>query len=268
MQRSAVPQAVTGTFFQATQPVSGSLTANAGTNLNTSLLALEGGGNLAAAKVDLDVLAGTVVAGHLVCFVNNVPAVSQSGTWNVTVNAALPAGTNLLGKVGLDQTTPGTTNAVAVQSPSDNVVSLALSNSTVGYTANQCLGGKLTLTNCLRINNGVALLESINVCDLDKQNAPLTLVFFGSNPSGTYNDHSTFSLSAGDLSKVIGSCSIGASNYLQIGNDRSVATLPALGLELQGTGGNQNLYALLMTTGTPTYTTASSVSINFGLLDS
>lgn len=41
-------------------------------------------------------------------------AVTQSGTWNVTVNSAIAAGTNLLGKVGLDQTTPGTTNAVAI----------------------------------------------------------------------------------------------------------------------------------------------------------
>ena len=32
----------------------------------------------------------------------------------VGVNTALPAGTNLLGKVGLDQTTPGTTNAVSL----------------------------------------------------------------------------------------------------------------------------------------------------------
>lgn len=38
---------VSGTFWQATQPVSGTLTANAGTNLNTSALALETGGNLA-----------------------------------------------------------------------------------------------------------------------------------------------------------------------------------------------------------------------------
>lgn len=42
---SAVP--VTGTFWQTTQPVSGAVTANAGTNLNTSALALETGGNLA-----------------------------------------------------------------------------------------------------------------------------------------------------------------------------------------------------------------------------
>ena len=37
-----------------TQPVSGSVTANAGTNLNTSTLALETGGNLASVKTDAD----------------------------------------------------------------------------------------------------------------------------------------------------------------------------------------------------------------------
>lgn len=31
------------------------------------------------------------------------------------VQAAIPAGTNIIGKVGIDQTTPGTTNAVAVR---------------------------------------------------------------------------------------------------------------------------------------------------------
>jgi hypothetical protein len=38
---SGVTQPVSGTFWQATQPVSGTITANAGTNLNTSLLALD-----------------------------------------------------------------------------------------------------------------------------------------------------------------------------------------------------------------------------------
>lgn len=33
---------------------------------------------------------------------------------SLATNVALPAGTNILGKVGIDQTTPGTTNAVAV----------------------------------------------------------------------------------------------------------------------------------------------------------
>ena len=47
-------------LLNATLTVNGSVTANAGTNLNTSALALETGGNLAAAKADLDTLAGVV----------------------------------------------------------------------------------------------------------------------------------------------------------------------------------------------------------------
>lgn len=37
------------------------------------------------------------------------------GTIATAVAAATPAGTNLIGKVGIDQTTPGTTNAVSIQ---------------------------------------------------------------------------------------------------------------------------------------------------------
>jgi hypothetical protein len=50
-------------LLNATLTVNGSITANAGTNLNTSALALETGGNLAAAKADLDTLAGIVSGG-------------------------------------------------------------------------------------------------------------------------------------------------------------------------------------------------------------
>lgn len=43
----------------------------------------------------------------------NLHTVLDSGTLTSITNA-LPAGTNLLGKMGVDQTTPGTTNAVAI----------------------------------------------------------------------------------------------------------------------------------------------------------
>lgn len=46
--------AVSSDSFPTTQAVSGTVTANAGTNLNTSALALESGGNLAAIKADVD----------------------------------------------------------------------------------------------------------------------------------------------------------------------------------------------------------------------
>lgn len=80
------PVAVTGTFWQATQPISGTVTANIGT---ISTIATE---------ATLSTLNGKVTA---------------CNTGAVTISSALPAGANVIGKVSIDQTTPGTTNLVA-----------------------------------------------------------------------------------------------------------------------------------------------------------
>src|SRR6185437_4479921 len=60
------------------------------------------------------------------------------GTTNgVQVNAALPAGTNIIGKTGIDQTTPGTTNGVVVEAAtvggatSFHLIAAATNNSTL-----------------------------------------------------------------------------------------------------------------------------------------
>lgn len=53
--------------------------------------------------------AGSAIAGKV-----GIDQTTPGTTNGVQVNAALPAGTNLLGKVGIDQTTPGTTNGVQI----------------------------------------------------------------------------------------------------------------------------------------------------------
>lgn len=95
--------------------VTGSVTANAGTNLNTSALALESGGNLAAAATSLAALDNAVAGNELQVDVLTMPtvAVTQSGVWDEvgindsgnsitvdgTVTANLAAGTNNIGDV-------------------------------------------------------------------------------------------------------------------------------------------------------------------------
>jgi hypothetical protein len=247
-----------------TQPVSGTVTANAGTNLNTSALALESGGNLATIassvvaqgtalgstkvslagasvttnaptfttgqvnqlsmtpagglRIDLKdtaantnnlnvnlaasaatvtvsatnlstniaqmngvaVSMGTGIMGTGVQRVaiasdndpitvkqapgTNLHMVVDSGTIT-TVSAvtaitnALPAGTNLMGKVGLDQTTPGTTNAVALaQIGSTTVV-------TGGVAGTLAVGGNVATNVAIGtnpINNGAQGVSSEN----------------------------------------------------------------------------------------------------------
>lgn len=173
-----------------TGAIAGSVTANAGTNLNTSALALETGGNLATIAGDTTSIDGKITAcntGAVTVAASALPtgaatestlndvysecsdinsklvsgtdigdvtinngsgvaavniqdggnSITVDGTVTATVDTsalatettlalikntdgikkitdALPAGTNLLGKVGIDQTTPGTTNNVYV----------------------------------------------------------------------------------------------------------------------------------------------------------
>jgi hypothetical protein len=103
--------AVTGTFWQATQPVSGTVTANAGTNLNTSALALESGGNLAT-------IAGAIISQEATT--SGVKGVTVFGA--VTTNApsyttaksdALSLDTSGLLRVSLKDT-PANTNKLLV----------------------------------------------------------------------------------------------------------------------------------------------------------
>ncbi len=139
-----------GSVTQGTNPwvVSGAVTANAGTNLNTSLLATaanQTNGNQItqiqdSAANSLSVIGegftfadsknglliygrtegsgGSAVAhairtdasGNLLAAVTTVTTVGAV----TAITNALPAGTNLMGKVGIDQTTPGTTNGISI----------------------------------------------------------------------------------------------------------------------------------------------------------
>lgn len=52
------------------------------------------------------------------------PQMSAGRLWTSSkIDTAIPAGTNLMGKVGLDQTTPGTTNAVSIAQLGANTIS-------------------------------------------------------------------------------------------------------------------------------------------------
>ena len=133
-----------------TQPVSGTLTANAGTNLNTSALALESGGNLASVAsntartgagssaatalpvqgvtggVALPVSLGSLPA--LASGSNTIGAVTQSGTWNinnVSGTVSLPTGAataaNQTGGAQKTQIVDGSGNVIASTSNNLNV---------------------------------------------------------------------------------------------------------------------------------------------------
>lgn len=102
---------VSGTFFQAIQPISGTVTATQGTSPwivttpppTTTVTVTQATGTNLHAVLD----AGAAIIGSIA---NTTFTVTQATGTNL--HAVLDAGAALIGKVGFDQTTPGTTNLV------------------------------------------------------------------------------------------------------------------------------------------------------------
>lgn len=85
-----------------------------------------------------------------------IPGDATNGLWvNVKGQIALPSGSNIIGRVGIDQTTPGTTNRVSIGS--DGVVQLATGTNTIGaLTANQSVNLTQVAGTTAATGNGTA----------------------------------------------------------------------------------------------------------------
>jgi len=87
-------------------------------------------GNTYSASAGGAIPAGSNIIGRV-----GIDQTTPGTTNGVQVNAALPAGTNLVGKFGIDQTTPGTTNLVAMSSNAADFASTASLSSAVSAAA-------------------------------------------------------------------------------------------------------------------------------------
>jgi len=115
---------------------SGNITANAGTNLNTSALALETGGNLAAAKADLDTLVTRLPAQGQALKAASVPVVLASDQGNLPVSVQ---NATALGQATMAASSPVViaSNQSAVPMSLAQVLGLAMSASNPVLTQDQ-----------------------------------------------------------------------------------------------------------------------------------
>ena len=220
---------------------------------------------------------------------------SITGSIIAAIGSSLPAGTNNIGDVDI-ATLPGTVQADIATLKADtaliksdiatikagiplnagethvgaiggNTALIAITPTvTAGaYHANDVVGGIQTLTSALRVSGGTAILQNVTVRDLAAQNAVLQIFFFNANPgTGTYTDNAALDLDDTDSGLFIGKVTINAADYISLA-DNSVATITNCGLALKATTGT-SLYAIIRTTGTPTYASTSDLKITFGLL--
>jgi hypothetical protein len=139
------------------------VTANAGTNLNTSALALETGGNLAAAKADLDTLAGIVSGGK--------------GAIKAAANDIADLAT-LAGIVS--------SNKAAVKSATNDIVDLAtlLTRLTDTFGSNTAISAATTFGS-IPLVSGIAANSSANLTNSSYQDTFIVQINVASAFNGT-----------------------------------------------------------------------------------
>jgi len=118
------------------------VTANAGTNLNTSALALETGGNLAAAKTDLDTIAGAVSSSKV-----QAQLVDSAGTNKLAINVS--------GQIGVSNFPASQTVGGTVTANIGTTNGLALDTTLTGGTQQTKLTDGTNIANILK-NDGTA----------------------------------------------------------------------------------------------------------------
>jgi hypothetical protein len=132
------------------------------------------------------------------------------------------------------------------------------------YAAGDSVGGKITLTNAVRISGGTGILTSIDIIDKSAQNAPGNILIFDSDPTAaTITDNAPFVFST-DIAKLIANIPVVVGDYSTFGTI-STANIGGLARVVKASG-SANLYACFVTSGTPTYATTSDILIGFGIL--
>jgi hypothetical protein len=199
-----------------TQPVSGTVTANAGTNLNTSALALESGGNLATVAGAVKAEDAASASGHTgipaLAIQQATPAdtagtdgdyamlqMSAGRVWtSATIDSALPAGSNAIGKLAAN-------NGV-------DIGDVTINNAAGGSAVNiQDGGNSITVDGTVSVSGTVATSIAAGATTIAKAEdaasadadvgVPAMAVRKASpaNTSGTDGDYEMLQMSAGRL---------------------------------------------------------------------
>lgn len=234
--------------------------------VKTQVMQLDLGGPSANAEVLLVAGQQVKAASMPVTIASDQPAVPVSGTfWQTTQPVSLAASVAVTGTFfQATQPVSGTffqsTQPIVIEAGANTTASVSVSptvTASSAYTAGNQVGGLLTFANAVGSALG-GLIESVTVRAKSVQTAGLKLYVFSADPTNsTWTDKSAPSINAADLPSLLGVYTLGAA-------DSGLGTMTVWNLD----GVNKlfksattSLYGVLVTTGTPTFTSTSDISV-------
>lgn len=201
--------------------------------------------------------AGTALAGTTGDY---IPVTTDaSGNLRVVHTGALPAGTAILGKVGIDQTAIGTTDRVMAQSTVTILIAVNLATGGA-YVAGDYVGPTGGLgVGVNPANRATGLgghVESFTMFDQDNQGVPCDVYFFENSNWTSPADNAAWSITDTSAQYMVGRCAI--NSFVSYG----AAGMAGFGVFAEGPipykCNGQTVYFAVVTRGAPTYTAVHS----------
>lgn len=133
------------------------------------------------------------------------------------------------------------------------------------YADGDAIGGCLTFSNAVRFGGGSGMIQSLVVSDAANQQAVLDVVFFNEMPTETtFTDQDELDIGAADLQKIIGVVPIAEADYADLKNNAAAAK-NNVDLSFALASGI-NLYACIVSRGTPTYAAADDLQLRINII--
>lgn len=145
-----------------------------------------------------------------------------------------------------------------------NLLDLVPVCDTAIYASGDVLFTATVTGNLMRVNDGKAILKSLQIIDKDDQGIAMDIYFFSSAVTfGAVNG--VPSISDADLATCLGYVSVATGDYKDLGGAR-IATKNALDIILKAVSGAKTIYVAAVTQGgTPTYT-AAGLTLRLGVI--
>ncbi len=138
------------------------------------------------------------------------------------------------------------------------------------YSAGNCVGTLFELKGAVLDGSGVALVRSILALSQGTSAAALALVLFSNKPAGTFTDKTAFNPSAADTLLITAYTTFGGT-WHNFGTssassdiDRDIAA-HVVAPDALNPGVSTSLWGILYTTGTPTFSTTSDLTVKISL---
>lgn len=133
---------------------------------------------------------------------------------------------------------------------------------TAPYASGDQVGGLISFG---EFNAKTGIIQAASILDLDKQNAALDLIFFKSSVTLAANND-VFVLSAADELHILPGY-LSFTTYKDLGANGSISAQQAIGIPVPLMDATGILYGALISRGTPTYTSASRLTVTIGVVE-